>query len=187
VQADAITPIVLPTFDVGPVTKIRIKADGEIMATHTVDGRLQSQGGRPSSCRIGADGNVKAAARHDQGTAADMWKAGQGVGMTIDIQMLAGECYSLADELRQNGGQDGFADALDTIGVRAEALGGRGYAALPLSLHADGKVNVTALDESSRRQRMDVTAALNDIGRLKRKKGASTEAPFFLMGYSRPE
>jgi hypothetical protein len=133
--------------EIGEVTKLSLKADGEALITHSTDGKLQSCSGRPSSARLGADRSVIAAAWRDEGVTAQTWRAGIDVGMTIDLQVLACECHGLADEFRCFADWDAFADALDQLGVRAADLGGRGYVTLPMSLDADRKVNMLALDE----------------------------------------
>jgi hypothetical protein len=147
VKGTEITPAPSPMNTTGPLTKFRMTESGELMMTHTVDGKLQSVGGRPSAARVDADGKVTAAVWHDDGVAAKTWRAGWNEELSINVQMVAGELRLLVNEIRYDVGHGPIADALDRHYDRALELSSIGYVEVPLTLDADGEVNVDALSE----------------------------------------
>jgi hypothetical protein len=104
VRGDGVCHMASNTHEHGPVTKIRLTKTGAMLATHTVDGKLQATAGRPSSVKIDADGKAVAAAWHDGGQLASTWRAGTDDQLTLDVGMLAGEIWTLANEIRYEPG-----------------------------------------------------------------------------------
>jgi hypothetical protein len=145
VRGDKINAMASDIHNSGPVTKIRITESGAVMATHSVDGKLQAMAGRPSAAKIDAEGKVVSAAWHDDGIVAQTWRAGMDEALSIDVQMIAGELRMLANEIRYDVGHGPIADALDRLYDRALELSSSGHVEVPLTLDATGTVDVDAL------------------------------------------